>query len=78
MKDIIRMQRLRQIAEQDSTYQVWEKSYQNYAAKFHKIARWCPQNIRSILYGYAECGRLMMQRMTNLACSHMEFPDEKQ
>ena len=78
MKESIRMQRLQQLAKQDSVYQIWEKSYQEFSNKFHKLARWCPKSIRNILYGYAECGRLMMQRMTNLACSHMEFPDEKQ
>ena len=78
MKETIRMHRLPQIAEQDSIYQVWEKSYYDFSDKFHKIARWCPKRIRNILCGYAESGRLMMQRMTNLACSHMEFPDEQQ
>ena len=76
MKETIRMQRLEQIAKQDSIYQVWEKSYYDFSDKFHKITRWCPKRIRNILCGYAESGRLMMQRMTNLACDHMEFPDE--
>ena len=78
MKETIRMQRLQQIADQDSIYQVWEKSYQEYSDKFRKIARWCPKRVRNILVGYGESGRLMMQRMMNLACDHMEFPDEAQ
>lgn len=78
MKESVRMERLQQLAQQDSIYQVWEKSYYEFSSKFHRIVRWCPKRIRNILFGYAESGRLMMQRMTNLACEHMEFPDEKQ
>ena len=78
MQDNERFHRLMQIAEQDEIYIVWKKSYQESSEKFARYMRWCPKKIRSFLYGYAECGRMMMQRMVNLACKCMEFPDERQ
>ncbi len=78
MKDTIRRQRLHQLAEQDSIYLSWKSSFENTSEKFHDFAMQCPEDVRSFLYGYAVFGRMMMQRMLNLACSYMEFPDEKQ
>ena len=74
----IRRQRLYQLAEQDEIYKTWEYSYQECAEKFNKVAKWFPKHIRSIIYSYADFGRMMLQRMTNLACKYMEFPDERQ
>ena len=78
MEFLNRIQRLRQIAEDDRIYQIWEKNYAESSQKFHKFAKWCPKKIRQFLYGYAESGRLMMQRAMNIACEQMVFPDEKQ
>lgn len=77
MTDTEKWNRLEQLAEQDETYLVWKNSYDEFAPKFNRFLRWCPRKIRNFLCGYAECGRLMMQRMVNLACEHMEFPEEK-
>ena len=78
MEFLDRIKRLRQIAEEDRIYQIWEKNYEESSQKFHKFARWCPKKVRQFLYGYAEGGRLMMQRAMNIACEQMVFPDEKQ
>lgn len=78
MEYLTRMQRLQQIAEDDKVYQVWEKSYAESSRQFYKFAKWCPKKVKRFLYSYAEGGRLMMQRMMNIACEQMVFPDEKQ
>ncbi len=36
-----------------------------------------PEEVRSILYGYADCGRMAQQRLVNLACENMIFPCKK-
>lgn len=77
MQEDIRAKRLQQIAEQDEIYLVWKNSFEDFTPQFGKFVKWCPKKIRNFLYGYADCGRMMMQRIVNLACEHMEFPDEK-
>ena len=38
-----------------------------------------PDEIKNVLLGYADCGRMMMQRIINIACETMEFvAEEKQ
>lgn len=75
MQETEKIKRLQQLAEQDEIYLTWKNSYTEATEKFTKIARWCPKNIRSILYSYADFGRVMNQRLVNLACKHMDFPD---
>ena len=77
MKDRVRRQRLQEMAQQDAVYQAWVYSYRDSADRFHAFAKQCPEEVSSFLYGYAEGGRLMMQKMLNLACEHMQFPDEE-
>lgn len=69
-------ERLKAMAEQDDSFGLWRKSYQQYAEPFERFAGSQPKEIRELLWGYAESGRLMMQRMVNLACDHMEFKKE--
>ena len=76
MTDTEKWNRLEQLAQKDEAFMVWEKSYRTFSPKFHRFIRWCPRKIRNYLSGYAECGRLMMQRMVNLACEHMDFPEK--
>ena len=68
------MTRLLRIAEEDASYQAWYQSWQKFAPEFAAFANSQPEEIRNILWGYAEPGRLTYQRMMNLACMHMEFP----
>lgn len=72
-----RQERLRKIAEEDNIYQVWAKSYEYYRDDFNRFASSQPDEIRNFLYGFAESGLLMQQRLVNLACEHMKFPDEE-
>lgn len=65
--------KLEQLACQDDIYTVWQKSFELYAQSFAEFADRQPEEIRNILWGYAEAGRMMQQRKVNLACAHMEF-----
>ena len=78
MDERTRRQRLYQLAQQDEIYQGWESGFRECADQFYEFASTCPENVRSFLYGYADYGRMMMQRMVNLACRNMEFPDHTQ
>jgi len=71
-----RQRRLEAIAQQDAAYQLWKRCYAETFAQFEKFANAQPDETRNYLWGYAEAGRLMYQRMVNLACCHMVFTDE--
>ena len=71
-----RQANLLKIAEQDNIYQVWARSFEDCKDAFAQFAATQPEEIRNMLYGYADCGRMMMQKMVNLACEHMVFPEE--
>lgn len=74
---ILRQQELYSIAEKDMIYQTWAKSYEACREDFTRFANRQPEDVRNFLYGYAECGRLMYQRMVNLACEHMIFLEKE-
>lgn len=61
------------IAEKDWIYQTWQKSYEDCREAFVRFASTQPEEIRNMLYGYADCGRIAQQRIVNLACEHMIF-----
>ena len=71
-----RLEELLRIAEEDGIFQVWSQSYEDCRESFYRFAASQPEEIRNMLYGYADCGRMMMQRMINLACEYMIFPKE--
>lgn len=73
--EIARMKKLESLAGEDEAYRVWQGSFLAYAAAFQRYADSQPEAIREILWGYAESGRLMNQRLVNLACENMEFPE---
>ena len=70
--------RLVELAKDDLSYTVWSKSYEECAPKFKRFVKWCPRKIRNYLYGYAECGRMMMQALVNVALDRMEFKEEQE
>ncbi len=76
MNDTERQQKLLKLAENDSIYQLWSLSYAESQAAFEEFANAQPEHIRNFLWGYAESGRLIYQRMINLACKYMVFPEE--
>ena len=68
-----RYARLKELAEQDATYQMWKRSYEDCVCTFREFADNQPDEICNILWGYAECGRFMQQRIVNIACTYMDF-----
>ena len=78
MKDasIERLRQLQALAETDNIYQVWARSYEDCRESFTQFAATQPEEIRNMLYGYADCGRVAQQRLVNLACEHMVFPEK--
>ena len=73
MEDRSKHEMLYALAEQDSSYKLWKKCFEDCVWSFCEFADNQPEEIRNILYGYADCGRMMMQRMINIACENMEF-----
>ena len=71
-----RQSELLEIAQEDLIYQTWQKSYEDCRESFANFADTQPEEIRNMLYGYADCGRMAQQRLVNLACEHMVFPKE--
>ena len=71
-----RYEKLLALAQTDENYLVWQNSYRQYQADFIRYADQQPEETRTMLYGYAECSRLIPQRLVNLACEVMAFPDE--
>lgn len=69
-----RQEKLQKLAQEDSIYQVWQKSFEDCREAFEAFARTQPEEIRNMLYGYADCGRMAQQRLVNLACEYMVFP----
>lgn len=72
-----RQKKLYQLAEADTIYQTWARSFEDCQTAFTQFANSQPENIRNMLYGYADCGRMAQQCLVNLACENMIFPEEK-
>lgn len=75
-KEIQRWIHLTEIAQQDDIYLLWKQNHDTFAKEFEAFANIQPENIRNFLWGYAESGRLMNQRIANLATQYMVFPAE--
>ena len=71
-----RQHKIYKIAETDLSYQVCSKTFEECREAFTQFADSQPQEIRGILYGYADSGRMAQQRLLNLACENMRFPEE--
>ena len=65
--------KLYSLAEQDAIYNVWKNCYEDCVQPFREFVNKQPEEIQNILRGYADCGRMMMQRIINIACDNMEF-----
>ena len=79
MDNTNKTERLYALAEQDHIYNVWKKCYEDSSPSFKAFVQEQPDEIKNVLLGYADCGRMMMQRIINIACETMEFvAEEKQ
>lgn len=75
---IAKQRRIYVLAEDDDAYVIWKTMYLRVQKEFEEFAATQPAQIQDVLRCYAECGRIMNQRLLNLACMHMEFSDEAQ
>ena len=70
MGSVIGQEELLKIAEADEAFCLWRNTYQNCKPEFEAYANAQSAQIRNFLWGYAESGRLMYQRLMNLACEY--------
>lgn len=76
MQESERGKQLWALAEQDDIFLIWKDGYETCERPFREFAESCPEEIRKILYGYAERGQMMCQRVVNIACKYMDFVDQ--
>ena len=77
MEWIARQCRLKEKAEKDQIYCAWRQSFLAVEKEFAEFADHQPEEIRQILWQYVQSSTMMQQRMVNLACIHMVFPEEE-
>lgn len=75
MDKVEKWKRLDELVLQDDLYKFYRRAYCESAAKYDKVCRFFPRKLRNTLEGYADFGRLMMQRMAGIALENMEFKD---
>ena len=71
-----RQRRIWAIAEKDTVYDIWRHMHQISKEPFHEYANQCQDEIKQILLGYASSGEMMIQRILNIACEQLVFPEE--
>ena len=74
---MVRQHRLKEEAEKDVSYCAWRQSFLAVEKDFAEFADNQPEEIRQILWQYVQSSTMMQQRLVNLACIHMVFPEEK-
>ena len=72
-----KQEHLYKLAESDEIYNVWKNSYHEAEMQFREYADSQQEEIRQILWQYAESGKMMYQRLVNLACIYMEYAIEE-
>ena len=65
-----------ELAEQDDIYMFWKTTLEMCEKPFKEYVETCPEEIRGILYGYADSGRMMCQRVVNLAFEYLGSSEE--
>ena len=68
---------LLKIAEADEIYCIWRRDFLDAQKLFQEYTDNQPEEVRNFLQQYADCGRMMNQRLVNLACMHMHFTRRK-
>lgn len=71
-----KQERLMEIARKDLSYQTWSQTFSDAQEQFEAYVQAQPEGIQNILWGYAAGGRMMNQRLVNLACEYMEFTEK--
>ena len=67
---------IQNIAEDDFSYNAWYRIFIESEKAFTDYANRQSEDIRTILWSYTQSGRMMNQRLLNIACEHMMFPSE--
>ncbi len=65
--------RIQAIAQSDFPYNAWRRIFEESEAEFQAFTDSQPESICSILWSYAQSGRMMNQRLLNIACEYMDF-----
>ena len=76
MKPSERQRRVWSIAEKDINYDVWRDMHEQTKEPFFQYINQCPDEIKHMLSGYAASGEMMIQRILNIACELLVFPEE--
>ena len=76
-KTAARMERLNRLAQEDLFYQTWSKYAKPREDAYREFFRAQPEDIQLMLYDYVDCCRVAQQRVIELACRHMIFPEEE-
>ena len=72
---ILNLRRLNEISRRDSVYNGWKQSRDSSAAAFEAFANSQPEDIRNMLWSYADGTQMMLQRKVYIACKCMNFKD---
>lgn len=75
MNTFEKQNRIKRIAENDLSYMAWYQTFAQSEADFEAYAANQPEEIQNILWNYAAGGRMMNQRLLNIACEYMDFLD---
>lgn len=69
--------KLKMIAQEDPIFLLWENAWTACSQAFADFANAQPDEIKNVLWGYADAGRMMQQRKVNLACTYMRFTEDQ-
>ena len=72
-----RQEKLYRLAEEDLSYNIWNRSHQDCKEAYEEFFISQPEHIQRILSGYVNCGLVALQRLVNIACENMVFTDEE-
>ena len=73
----IRQKRLGNLMEQDQLYLLWMQLRERYRPDFEACVSSLPEETAAAILGYAQSAEMAQQRLLNIACEKMIFPDEK-
>ena len=74
---LVRQDRLYTLAQEDLFYRIWNRDHEKCKDAFYRFYDSQPEAVQYILNTYVECGFVAANRLVDLACEHMIFPDEK-
>lgn len=71
-----REKRLKDAAMEDIAYQTWYQTMTAAEAEFEQYVDHQSTEIRNMLWAYAGSAKMIHQRLMNLECLNMRFPEE--